>query len=261
MKAKWAHYSGQIFWVILILSPFLLIGMLSFGQHWEYPSLFPAEWTGKNWGSVFTGGNSLGHSLLLSLSISLSVALLTTLFGFITARQIAYSRYQRFWQLLSYFPFVLSPVIYAATLNFFFVKWGLAGSMWGVIVAQLLIAYPFAVILCSSFWSQNMQEFESLVATLGGSLSTAFRKVFFPMGKGILLITFFQTFLISWFEYGLTALIGVGKVQTLPIKVFSFIQEANIFYAAVSSLLLILPPLVLLWINKRFVFAKMMTRA
>ncbi len=73
----------------------------------------------------------------------------------------------------------------------------------------------------------------------------------------MLLICFFQTFLISWFQYGLTLLIGAGKVQTLPIKVYDYVNEANIFYAAMASCLLILPPAALLWVNKRFVFNEM----
>lgn len=65
---------------------------------------------------------------------------------------------------------------------------------------------------------------------------------------------FFQAFLISWFEYGLTTLIGIGKVQTLTVKVFQYIGEANIFHAALASLLLALPPAGLLWVNKQVLF-------
>ncbi|MEO1805346.1 MAG: ABC transporter permease, partial [Bacteroidota bacterium] len=59
---------------------------------------------------------------------------------------------------------------------------------------------------------------------------------------------------ISWFEYGLTTLIGVGKIQTLTLKVYQYVNEANIYFAALASCLLFLPPLILIWVNKRFVF-------
>lgn len=101
-----------------------------------------------------------------------------------------------------------------------------------------------------------MRSMEQLVATLGGNTWQTYIKVLLPVAKGALLVCFFQTFLISWFEYGLTTIIGVGKVQTLTVKVFQYISEANIFYAALASCLLVAPPIVLLWINKRFVFVK-----
>ena len=49
-------------------------------------------------------------------------------------------------------------------------------------------------------------------------------------------------------------LIGGGAVKTLPLKVYDFVFEANPAYAALASCLLVVPPVVLLWINKRFLF-------
>ncbi len=97
---------------------------------------------------------------------------------------------------------------------------------------------------------------EQLVQTLGGNRWQSYRRVLLPMAQGLLLVCFFQTFLISWFEYGLTTLIGVGKVQTLTLKVFQYINEANFYNAALSSSLLVLPPIILLYFNKKYLFKK-----
>ena len=59
------------------------------------------------------------------------------------------------------------------------------------------------------------------------------------------MVCFFQTFLISWFQYGLTLLVGSGKVETLPLKVYDYVSEANLGYAAVAGCLLVLPPVLL----------------
>ena len=117
-----------------------------------------------------------------------------------------------------------------------------------------MIAYPFAVIICTGHWNEELRSMEQLVLTLGGSQIDAYKRVILPVSKGILLVCFFQTFLISWFEYGLTTLLGVGKVQTLTLKVYQFVNEANPYLAALASWLLFIPPAILLWINKRFVF-------
>jgi len=73
------------------------------------------------------------------------------------------------------------------------------------------------------------------------------------LSRGPFLVCFFQTFLISWFQYGLTVLVGSGQVETLPLRVYAYVNEANLGYAAVASGLLVLPPLILLWLNRQIV--------
>lgn len=238
----------------LILFPFAVLLVLSFGQNWAYPNVFPATWTAKNWSFLLASQSDLGNSLILSLFISIIIATIVTALGFITSKYVTFSKYKSRWLLLAYFPYVFASVILAACLQLIFIWLHLAGNVWGVLVAQLFITYPFAVILFSNFWNERLKAMEQLVATLGGNTWQTYTKVLLPVAKGALLVCFFQTFLISWFEYGLTRLIGVGKVQTLTLKVFQYINEANIFYAALASVLLVIPPILLLWVNKRYIF-------
>jgi len=238
----------------LILFPFLVVLLLSASGSWVFPALLPGEWTLSRWEGLVGSSSELSWSLGVSLLISLSVATLATGLSFLSSRFIAYHRHRRRFLLLAYFPYVFAPVILAACIQFYFIRLGLSGKLPGVLLAQLLITYPFGLILFQGFWNDRMRNMEALTATLGGNFRQTLLKVLVPAAKGPLLVCFFQTFLISWFEYGLTTLIGVGKVQTLTIKVFQYINEADTFYAAMASSLLILPPVVLLWLNKRYVF-------
>jgi len=240
---------------LLLLFPLVFLGAMSLMQGWRFPDIFPAKWEMTTWQQLWQGQHQLAGSLTRSLLISISVATASTLGGFFTARFVAFSTWRRGWLLLAYFPFVLAPVVYAAVLYFYFIVLGLSGSVGGVLLGQLMIAYPYAVILFTGYWNQRLHDMELMVYTLGGSRWDAFWRVLLPVSRGILLVGFFQTFLISWFEYGLTRLIGVGKVQTLTIEVYQFVQEANPYLAALSSVLLFVPPLILLWVNKRYVFS------
>jgi putative spermidine/putrescine transport system permease protein len=243
--------------VLLILLPFAYLTVLSFAGDWRFPDVLPSYFGLRNWQAVLSTETDLLRSFAESVFISLSVAFSATLSGFFLSRLVNYSPRKNLYNLLSYFPYVLAPVVFAACLSFFFIKMGLFGKTGGVLIAQFMIAFPYTLIFFGSFWGKRAQNLENLVFTLGGSTLQAFIKVLFPMAKGLLLICFFQTFLISWFEYGLTSVIGVGKVQTLTIKVFLFIKEANFYYAALSCCLLIFPPVLLLYINKRYVFNKL----
>ena len=75
--------------------------------------------------------------------------------------------------------------------------------------------------------------------------------MFWPAALPLLRVCFFQTFLISWAQYGLTLMIGAGKVRTLPLRVYDYLLEADPAYAALASLFLILPPCALLWLERR----------
>jgi putative spermidine/putrescine transport system permease protein len=237
-----------------VLFPFAFLLALSFGQNWRFPALLPSVWTPDNWQMLLASQSDLGQSLARSLGVSVSIAFTATGLSFFTAKHIAYHRLRERLLTVAYFPYVFAPVVLAATLQFYFIRLGLAGKTGGVMLAQLFLVYPFGVIFFTGFWNERMRAMEQLSATLGGNGWQTFRRVLLPAAKGALLVCFFQTFLISWFEYGLTTLLGVGKVQTLTVKVFQYIGEANIFYAALASVLLVLPPVVLLWVNKQVLF-------
>jgi len=241
---------------VTFLFPVAFLLLLSISDSWIFPEVLPESLTFERWISLMNGNTDLFSSLILSLGIAFSVATISTFGGFYVSKHLAYHPKRNLWMRLSYFPFVLSPIIYAALLYFYFIRAGLTGNMLGVILGQLLIAFPYSVILFSGFWSKRIQNMEQLVKTLGGSRWQTYRRVFLPMAQGLLLVCFFQTFLISWFEYGLTTLIGVGKVQTLTLKVFQYINEANFYNAALSSSLLVLPPIILLYFNKKYLFKK-----
>ena len=240
--------------VFLVLFPFAYLVVLSMASGWRFPNVLPEEFGLKNWRVIFGSEAGLLRSFVSSLIISLSVAIVSTLFGFLISKTVFYHPKKRILNLLTYFPYVLAPVVFAVCLSYFFLKLGLFGNMTGVIVAQFLITFPYALLFFSSFWNKKIKSYEDLTATLGGTPLQTFTKVLLPLAKSMLLICFFQTFLISWFEYGLTSIIGIGKVQTLTIKVFLFIKEANYFYGALACCLLIFPPVALLYLNKRYVF-------
>lgn len=238
---------------ITCLLPLLVLLMLSTAKAWPYPKVFPVDFTLAHWKEFIFNSNNLYGSLLNSLCIALVVSTAATSLGFFSSKWIADHRRKNLWLALTYFPFALSPVIFAVCLKFYFLKAGLAGNIYGVIVGQLIITFPYSTIFFVSFWNRSIKNYSLLASTLGTSAYNILKKIILPLAKPFLLTCFFQCFIISWFEYGLTSVIGYGKVQTLTIQVFQFIGEANTYYAALASCLLILPPVILLWLNKKFI--------
>lgn len=245
---------ARILVACLCALPLAVLAALSFAGAWPFPDVVPSRWTASRWLEVLAGRGGLAASFGVSILISASVALLSTVLGFVTSKHVAYHRRRRLLLFLAYVPFALSPVILGVCLLYVAIQAGLSGSVAGVILAQTIFAYGFAIVLFQGLWSPRMRAFEELVHTLGGSTWQLYARVLVPLAKEMLLLCFFQTFLISWFQYGLTVLVGGGQVKTLTLKVYDYVGEANVFYAALASCLLIVPPALLLWANKRFLF-------
>ena len=104
----------------VIMLPFVFLLALSMAQAWRFPGLMPGEWTLKNWAQLLGQQEDLALSLGMSLLLSIAVASISTLLGFWSSRFLAYHQYCHLWLLLTYFPFVLSPIIYAVCVNFFY---------------------------------------------------------------------------------------------------------------------------------------------
>ncbi len=242
--------------IILFTLPFVYLLILSFADEWRFPKLFPLGISVRRWEDALAGNNGITHGFILSLTIAFFVALFSTFLGFLISRSIAQNERRNLLLFFCYFPLALSPVIYALLVNYLFIRIGLSGSVAGIIIAQLMITLPFGILLLNSFWNQEVTAFEEISQTLGADFKQTFLKVLLPAARPQLLVCFFQTFLISWFEYGLTTIIGVGKIQTLTLKVYQYIGEANIYYAAISSCIIVFPIVFLLWINKRFIYSK-----
>ncbi len=242
------------FFAALFLLPILFLIQLSVAESWRYPMLLPDVWTGQHWRDFLGSNNQLAHHLVLSLLLSCSVAIGVTMVGFFISKKVLQHPKAAVLLKMAYIPYSFSPVMYAFCVHFLFLRLGLGGTLLGVWIAQFLLAFPFVVLLFSGHWTQALFEMEQLVATLGGTKRDAFWKVLLPMSKNRLLLAFFQSFLISWFDYGLVVVIGLGKVQTMTILTYQFIGEANLYFAAIASLLTLIPPLILLWLNRRLLF-------
>ncbi|MBK8967304.1 MAG: ABC transporter permease [Lewinellaceae bacterium] len=237
--------------LLLFALPFAYLLLLSLAMQWRFPLLLPEGLSLEHWQLAWRIGG-LADSLGLSAVCAAVVALSSTALGFRMAHAIAAHHRRRLLVAIAYLPYAFSPVIYAFCLQFFFLKTNLAGTLAGVLLGQFLLVFPFSVILFVNHWTPRLRNMEALVYTLGGSAGAAWRRVLLPVSRPALLNGLFQTFLLAWFEYGLTTVLGQGRVPTLPVRVYQYIGEANPYFAALGSTLLIWPPLLLLWLNYRY---------
>ncbi len=231
--------------------PIVYLALLSVTRTGAPPRVLPAEWRLDAWRFLLSGRGEMLRSLWVSLALSAAVALSSAPLGFVAARYVAFHRHRRLLLFFAYMPFVLSPVILGTCMLFFYIRAGLSGSLAGVFLAQTVFTFGFSIVFFLSFWNREKLDLEDLVATLGGTRPQFYRLVLLPISRDALRTGMFQIFLLSWFQYGLTILIGEGGVRTLPVLVYAHVAEANPLFAAAAGMLLVLPPLALLAMTRR----------
>jgi putative spermidine/putrescine transport system permease protein len=237
--------------IVGLLLPMLSLIYLSVVQQWSYPQLWDAAFTWENWGNALGGTDGLLASFVTSALLALTIGLVATAGGFVVGRAIMYHRRQRWLLSLAYYPYLIAPVVLGVMLQFYFIKLGITGTVVGVIVAQFLFIFPYAVLYFAGFWTAQTRAIEGQATTLGASRWQVYRKVLLPMARPWLAICFFQCFMISWFEYGVTQYVGIGKVSTLTVRTMQYVKEANPHVAAVAACLMVLPLVAFLLLNRR----------
>ncbi len=226
-----------------VLIPYVLLILISLGSGLSFPRLLPDRIDFSAWRHFFADRDSMLNAIATSAFMSITVGTLSTAGGLLIGRTIRRSS-SKIPQFVAYLPFVVSPVIVGIGLYDLMIRLGLAGTMTGVILLQTIFALAFSSVFFSELWSSRSERLELLVANLGGNHWAVWRHAIFPQSSGLIVISFLQTSLYSWLDYGIVSTIGAGTVPSLTTKLFSYIREASINQAAQSSLILLAPALI-----------------
>lgn len=221
----------HVIWV-----PVVCLLVRSLAGRWLWPDVLPTEWSGRGWEAVrmVPVANSFGLATVAMLgAVLLSLALARPF------RRLAWVR----WAVLTVA--LLPPLAMGVGLHGLFLRLGLTDSWAGVALVHLLPATPYAVMAVAASWSRFDEDLAAQARTLGASRWQVWRYV-----KGPALLPGIATgaafaFVISWSQYVLTALIGGGRVLTLPMALVGYQQSGDEAVAAAVGLLYLGVPVAL----------------
>jgi putative spermidine/putrescine transport system permease protein len=106
-------------------------------------------------------------------------------------------------------------------------------------------------LVMAAVFSRFDPALEAQARTLGATPWQAFRAVTLPVILPGLMTAALFAFLVSWSQYLLTLAIGGGRVQTLPLLLFSFASAGRNDITGAIALLYILPGLLILILTAR----------
>ncbi|RLE33524.1 ABC transporter permease [Candidatus Acetothermia bacterium] len=123
-----------------------------------------------------------------------------------------------------------------------FTRWGLAGTVPGVILIHILVCLIFGVWITTSAFKAIPQELEEAARSVGATRWCTFWKVLLPLAAPGLLVSTVFVFITSLTEFTGTFFIGLPFVTTLPMLLYSS-SGYNMQFASVIAIVLLIPSL------------------
>ncbi len=200
----------------------------------------------------------LGDVLLVTIEVVLAVVVLALVIGVPAAYALARREFRgkRLLTGLFLLPLMVPPITYGIPLATLMYQLHLAGTLFGVIIANLLPALPFVILVMTPFIEQIDPNLESAARVFGASTGKMFRYVLVPLlAPGILaasLLVLVRT--IAMFE--LTFMTAGSDTQTLVVALYYAVFAAGVRAPqSIDAMAMVYMIVTLLWllIAMRFV--------
>lgn len=200
----------------------------SFARRWFgtwLPDGFTLGWYADAWREF-----QLPAVLTVTVQVVLAVVILSVVLAVPAAYALARRdfRGKRALVFLFLLPLMVPPITYGIPLATVMYKLHLAGTLAGVVLANMIPALPFVILVMTPFIEQIDPNLEAAARTLGAGTGRTFWHVLAPLlGPGILaasLLVLVRT--IAMFE--LTFLVAGPDTQTLVVALYYAVFAAGV---------------------------------
>jgi len=216
------------FFILNLLAMIGTVVTSSFATRW-LGTWLPVGWTTR-WYSSAWSEFQLWDVLIVTFQIVGLVVLLSGALGVTAAYALARRDFpgKRLLVLLFLLPLLIPPITFGIPLATVLYRTGLAGTFWGVVVANLVPTVPFVILVMIPFIEQIDPKIEAAARVFGANTFKLFIHVLLPLLlPGILaalLLVLVRT--IAMFE--LTFLVAGPTSQTLVVALYYAVFAAGV---------------------------------
>jgi putative spermidine/putrescine transport system permease protein len=216
------------FFILNLLAMIATVLLNSFSTRW-FGTWLPAGWTGR-WYVEAWDEFQLPDILIATLEVVGAVVLLSGAIGVPAAYAMARRDFpgKRFVMLLFLLPLLVPPITFGIPLATVLYQAHLAGTIWGVILANLVPTVPFVILVMIPFVEQIDPRIEAAARVFGAGTGRLFTTILLPLlAPGILaalLLVLVRT--IAMFE--LTFLTAGPDSQTLVVALYYAVFAAGV---------------------------------
>ena len=231
--------------LIVVLVAFTPEGFLSIPTtHWSlrwfraiagYPEFIEAFWSSLGLGAL---------SSVIAIALSVPAALAVSRYRFPGRGALT---------ALFLSPLMIPNVVLGIAFLRFFTEVGIGGTFTGLVLAHVVIVFPFALRLVLASATGLDRALENAAISLGASGFTVFRRVTLPLILPGVASGWMLAFIQSFDEVTMTVFIATPGASTLPVRMFLYIQD-NIdpLVASVSAVVIAVTVVFMLLLDRLY---------
>lgn len=179
----------------------------------------------------------------LSFELATLAAVITVTLSFLAAYGLVRYRPAGGASLKAFFtaPLLVSAVVFGIAMLQFVNRIGLYNQLSGLVLAHVVLVVPFAIRSIEVTLRQVPEELEWAAMILGRSRMGMLLRVTLPLCARGLITAFLFCFLLSFSEVTTTIFMTGPGLQTLPVRIYSYMSDRiDPTVAAVSALVVMI---------------------
>ena len=211
--------------VIVMVAPILVVCLVAFTPE-GFLSL-PTSGFSLRWFRAIASYPEFIHAFWVSLGLGALSSFVALMFAVPAALAIARYRFRGRDALAVLFlsPLMIPHVVLGIAFLRFFTSAGLGGSFAALIIAHVIIVFPFALRLTLAAATGMDLSVEMAAVSLGAGGWTLFRRVTLPLILPGVISGWALAFIQSFDDLTMTVFLAAPGTETLPVRMFLYIQD------------------------------------
>ena len=224
----WLVWGAVAFFFLILAGVIGSVVVDSLGRSW-FGGWLPEGWTG-HWYRDAWAEFDLTSVLAVTLEVAASVVAVSVLIGVPAAYAMARRDFplKRLVLLLFLLPVLLPPITYGIPMATVLYKFQLAGTLFGIIAANLVPTIPFVVLTMTPFIEQIDPRIEAAARMCGASTAAVFTRVLAPLLIPGMLAASILVLVRTVGMFELTFLTAGPTSQTLVVALYYSVSAAGI---------------------------------
>lgn len=242
-------WGGVTFLLLNVLLLIATVGMNSIATRWfgtPLPQGFTLHWYAQAWRDF-----QLSSVLWVTFEVVGSVVVLSLLLGVPAAYALARAQFpgKRLAMLVFLLPLMVPPVTYGIPMATAMYQTGLAGTLPGVILANLVPALPFVILVMTPFIEQIDPNLESAARIFGANTFRYFLYVLLPLLVPGMLAAGLLVLVRSIGMFELTFFTAGPGTQTLVVALYYAVFSTGVRASqSIDAMAMIYMAITLAWV-------------
>lgn len=213
------------FFIVFMLAPIVVVCLVAFTPE-GFLSL-PTNGFSLRWFQAIARYPEFVDAFWVSLWLGAVSSAIALVFSVPAALAIARHRFRGREAISALFlsPLMIPHVVLGIAFLRFFTQFGLSGTFFALIVSHVIVVFPFALRLTLAAATGMDRSIELAAISLGADGWTLFRRVTLPLILPGVVSGWALAFIQSFDEVTMTVFLAAPGIETLPVRMFLYIQD------------------------------------